>query len=422
LTYDVMGSPYSYSAKEVEVLDEQNYQASEHDTETGGVWVVDDRKTHSSPSWTKTDTYTITGVHDSSYGKTSGSASGGWSVWTKQSADIGSQGTATSMSLSRTTYEASGTQYDEVSDLTVIPWASETGASESHHLEFHSKNVQFVQHVVTGSGSADPNATDATETTTHDTATTWSQVTSDSYPAPLGTASSKAGSQTLDHEVTVSRGQGKATPVLQSVTGSGLYAYSGSGRATHPDGWWQTDDMTNTSSWGYRLANGQASLDPAASKSSGSGTTVTHYPGLDDQTTTYDPNAPMPPLPPQDWFAQAANFGAGMGDAVSGGLTKKIRQGLGYDDVVNYQSGAYSVGEVAGQGVNVGLMFANPCAMTGVFANGVRLINGLNGVSAAIDAGQAFGSGGHAAAVAGGRVEAGGGVSARRRDPESERA
>ncbi|MDW8244648.1 MAG: RHS repeat-associated core domain-containing protein [Thermogemmata sp.] len=40
------------------------------------------------------------------------------------------------------------------------------------------------------------------------------------------------------------------------------------------------------------------------------------------------------------WFAQTSHFAAGMGDTVSMGLTGRVRRGLGYDDVVDYHSGA----------------------------------------------------------------------------------
>jgi hypothetical protein len=57
-----------------------------------------------------------------------------------------------------------------------------------------------------------------------------------------------------------------------------------------------------------------------------------------------------------------SNFAAGMGDAVSCGLTQKIRQGLGYDDVVDKSSGAYAGGSIAGEVVSTGLKFVTPCA------------------------------------------------------------
>jgi hypothetical protein len=48
------------------------------------------------------------------------------------------------------------------------------------------------------------------------------------------------------------------------------------------------------------------------------------------------------------WFAQASNAVAGYGDTLSFGITSWIRRGLGYDDVVDYGSGWYVFGEIAG--------------------------------------------------------------------------
>ena len=37
----------------------------------------------------------------------------------------------------------------------------------------------------------------------------------------------------------------------------------------------------------------------------------------------------------RDWFAKASDFAAGMGDAVSCGLTTRVRTALGYNDAVD---------------------------------------------------------------------------------------
>lgn len=44
------------------------------------------------------------------------------------------------------------------------------------------------------------------------------------------------------------------------------------------------------------------------------------------------------------WYKQVSNTSAGVGDTVSGGATRRIRQWAGYDDVVDYQSAAYRYG------------------------------------------------------------------------------
>jgi hypothetical protein len=51
-----------------------------------------------------------------------------------------------------------------------------------------------------------------------------------------------------------------------------------------------------------------------------------------------------------DWFNKLTNFFAGWGDTLTFGLTGKIRQGLGVDSVVDYNSSWYRGGEWTGLG------------------------------------------------------------------------
>jgi RHS repeat-associated protein len=50
----------------------------------------------------------------------------------------------------------------------------------------------------------------------------------------------------------------------------------------------------------------------------------------------------------EDWLDTATNFFAGMGDAITFGLTDKIRDWIGVNDVVDHNSGAYKGGKIAG--------------------------------------------------------------------------
>jgi hypothetical protein len=59
------------------------------------------------------------------------------------------------------------------------------------------------------------------------------------------------------------------------------------------------------------------------------------------------------------WFAQTSNLTAGFSDTLSFGLTSYARQGLGYDDVVNYGSGAYFWGQVFGTAYGLAMMGVN---------------------------------------------------------------
>ncbi len=75
------------------------------------------------------------------------------------------------------------------------------------------------------------------------------------------------------------------------------------------------------------------------------------------------------------WFAQTGNFGAGAADTITMGLTARIRQAGGFDNV-DYNSGFYTAGQLTGTAVNVGLAFGNPCALGAGVRAGLQFING----------------------------------------------
>jgi RHS repeat-associated protein len=79
------------------------------------------------------------------------------------------------------------------------------------------------------------------------------------------------------------------------------------------------------------------------------------------------------------WLAQVSNFSAGAGDTVSIGLTQRFRTAVGYNDVVNSNSLAYGIGQVAGTGVNIGLGFANPCGAAGAAIRGINALQAFGG-------------------------------------------
>ncbi len=93
---------------------------------------------------------------------------------------------------------------------------------------------------------------------------------------------------------------------------------------------------------------------------------------------------------PRDWFDAVATFAAGVGDKISGGLTRRIRQSLGYDDVVHYNSRAYSSGEVVGEVINVGVENLTPCRFVGVLRTGVRVLHGVQASAHLLDASESF--------------------------------
>ena len=64
----------------------------------------------------------------------------------------------------------------------------------------------------------------------------------------------------------------------------------------------------------------------------------------------YVGNNPIMRIDPEgaDWLDTATNFFAGMGDAIAFGLTDRIRDWIGFNDVVDHTSGWYIGGEIAG--------------------------------------------------------------------------
>jgi hypothetical protein len=109
---------------------------------------------------------------------------------------------------------------------------------------------------------------------------------------------------------------------------------------------------------------------------------------------TYDgPNPPVPPDPNRDWFARAADFAAGMGDAVSCGITQRIRQAAGFDDVVDKNSGYYRGGQWAGTAVSIVTAGANPCGAARGMALAVRGLSAVQGAGQLANAADAAASG-----------------------------
>src|SRR5262245_25248218 len=88
-------------------------------------------------------------------------------------------------------------------------------------------------------------------------------------------------------------------------------------------------------------------------------------------------------------FAKASEFAAGMGDAVSCGLTQKIRAVGGYDDVVDKNSGYYKGGEIAGTVVAVAAGGVNPCGATKLIGTAARAVSAVQGAGQLVNAAEA---------------------------------
>jgi hypothetical protein len=89
----------------------------------------------------------------------------------------------------------------------------------------------------------------------------------------------------------------------------------------------------------------------------------------------------------RNFFDAFCNFTAAVGDRVSGGLTKRFRDGAGYGDAVNTNSDAYAAGAVVGDVLNVGLSM-NPCGLAGTMRtlfNGIQVGQVVGGTLNGID-------------------------------------
>ena len=90
-----------------------------------------------------------------------------------------------------------------------------------------------------------------------------------------------------------------------------------------------------------------------------------------------------------DWLDKSADLGNGMWDMLTAGLSRRVRQAIGYD-LANYNSGWYFAGECLGVGTGVAMSFVNPCEVPGILAMGVRAFNAAELAGNALNAVQDF--------------------------------
>ena len=179
---------------------------------------------------------------------------------------------------------------------------------------------------------------------------------------------------------------------ITSVTGSVWESVVGDDTQTGPAGTAKTTwNMSNT--WTYATASGTTQV-PGTSSATQTGSDNDPITGQ-PISYTVNPNDPSSYYSPPDgdWFAQLSFFSAGMADTVSGGLTKRARTAMGYNDAVNTNLRAYGAGQVAGEVINVAVQNLTPCRFVGVVRNGVRALHAVQGTANLMDAGDAFQSG-----------------------------
>jgi hypothetical protein len=365
------------------VLTDTGWREQESDTETAGSWAATAIQFNDSPSVTVTDT-----AH---YDPSVAGYIAGWQtdVITES---LSEYVTGSGQSLTGNERAYHNEQLDN--DVQVVgnppPFAYRLIAD---HTIVHIENSKTDVLSGTDTASGDDHLTDTT--TTHNASTLL-----DSFQAvsPNFTMQVIAGTpfSATDDMTSVER-LDDGTPTLVSVTGSGSTGGNKGGQEsdTRPIGTLTTTTLTAPSTvWTYQLqADGTVEqvygTTPDASY---------HLVGIDpvsgasvDQITNNPASVLAPtPTPPRDWFDAVSNYSAGIGDTVSCGLTRQYRLGMGYDNVVNYNSRAYGAGVFAGTVVSIPLAFANPCRAVGWVGAGIRGLNAVQAAGNAINAGQAF--------------------------------
>ena len=148
--------------------------------------------------------------------------------------------------------------------------------------------------------------------------------------------------------------------------------------------------LSRTPNRAYASATGDwTTTDPIGF--SGGSSDLYSYVG-NNATDTTDPSGQFALMdllghPNGGWFNQLSNFSAGFADTITGGGTQWVRIALDYNDAVDQTSWAYAGGGYAGQAVNIGLMFANPLALSSGFNWALKGINYASQASGFLSAG-----------------------------------
>ena len=274
--------------------------------------------------------------------------------------------------------------------LTVVTWGGETEIGK-----VTVKNTLSNVHTIVGTdgGSTGPSMVD----TTVDSSSNYFEGTtigsnSTNYPlASYWKETNIIGSNSKD--TSKSQYTAAATGTLLALTSSGNTFRTLTGKSTGEDGPFRISSETRTSA---ADPGGFTDGKPTATEGFERKTSAHGVDPIDDTSYNNDHRTTNPnEIVPQtgDWFQQLSDFSAGVADTITGGLTQKVRQKLGYDDAVNKNSPAYKAGETVGEVANVGLQFVSPCAALGWARKGIRAINAIQGVGSTLKAGEAFSNG-----------------------------
>ena len=356
----------------------------EDDTLTGGVWTTGAIEFADAPHVKTTKVIDLSPMRLDGQEDDLSSVVGSSTTVVEQSLISKANGSAASLSGKRVTTRKTTetTQYAWEGVYTSGQWNVEREESEVTEVTGHRSG-------------ADASAT--SKSTWHSKLHVYWEVNEHNLPERLSeyntsTFHSEGSSDTLtvDDRITISAVTPGGTSQVLDVQGKGSW------HAVAKQTTLATDhgNMSYTAIWDRKWDNVAQLNRPAVVVTSNSATLdrVGTDPLTGADVTYHGPQSgvPVPPRAPADWFDGLSSFGAGMGDAVSGGLTKRIREGLGYDDAVKYGGRAYGVGQVTGEVVNVGLSMGSPCALAGAVRVGMRVVNGVEVAGNVLEAGIAF--------------------------------
>jgi hypothetical protein len=93
-----------------------------------------------------------------------------------------------------------------------------------------------------------------------------------------------------------------------------------------------------------------------------------------------------------DSYWAMVSFQNGVLDALTGGLTQEMRQGLGVD-TVDYNSKAYKAGSTVGTVLSIGLSFVSPCGAVGALRWGIRALSAVQALGDTVNAVKSFSGG-----------------------------
>jgi RHS repeat-associated protein len=97
------------------------------------------------------------------------------------------------------------------------------------------------------------------------------------------------------------------------------------------------------------------------------------------------------------WFAETGNGASGVARVVTMGVSDRLQDALGLSDQVNRNSDFFRYGTYAGQAINVGLAFANPCALASAVQVAYRGIQAVQAIGGTINAYGNFSNGNYGA-------------------------